>query len=777
MNKMIKIFKLYILQNLFFYFCIINIAFSSEVFEIEADKVEYKENNNLIIANGNAKAKDQSYREISSDKIIYFKDTNKIQTFGNSIFEDGQNTLKAKFFFYDLDAKIIEAKENVILTDGQNNNYFFNYLKYYEDDQKGYGNKFTAKLNDGSYLEAKNAEIDNRKQLTILDKAHYTTCSNTHNEKGEFCPSWTLKSNTVRHDKNKKKIIHKNSFLKIKNIPVLYSPYFSHPDPTVKRQSGLLPPLIKTISNLGRTIKIPYYYVISDDKDLTLSPIYYFDEKSAILSSYRQALKTGSLNIEAGFSGGYKRLDKDNRTKGTRNFIFVDYQNLKENLFYEQNEINFKLQRISQENFVRVNKINNQLFREDIRNLENSFKISSYGQNKKIELRAGIFENLDIQDSAKYTYYFPDGVYSVNNNYKNLKFNFNSYFQGSKFEKNQKQFKLRNLFNIDTPQFINKQFGISTSLKTSLFNKNIFNRNVTNSKENENIDNYFTIALDNSIPLANFKKNHYQMLTPRLFAKYTSGSQLNAEDNGKILNYSDLYSMNRTNNLDLPETGYSLGHGIDYLFSRKRIENIPEIKISSGIGQVISDVNKNKLPSTSSLNNKNSDFAGYIKFNLYGKQNKFDLDEEIQEKITSINEFKQNSLSLNYKYNLANDLQKINRNKIQINGTYNKFSSSLAFDEKNNHIGNERSVSFNIKKLFNNNYFVKYEGKKNLLTNNSEFHNFSLNFENDCITTSLALNREFYYDQDVVSSKSLILSIILKPFSDDFSPDLTSFIN
>ena len=80
-------------------------------------------------------------------------------------------------------------------------------------------------------------------------------------------------------------------------------------------------------------------------------------------------------------------------------------------------------------------------------------------------------------------------------------------------------------------------------------------------------------------------------------------------------------------------------------------------------------------------------------------------------------------------------------------------------------------------KLFNNNYFVKYEGKKNLLTNNSEFHNFSLNFENDCITTSLALNREFYYDQDVVSSKSLILSIILKPFSDDFSPDLTSFIN
>ena len=60
MNKIKKIFKLYILQNLFFYFCIINIAFSSEVFEIEADKVEYKENNNLIIANGNAKAKDQS---------------------------------------------------------------------------------------------------------------------------------------------------------------------------------------------------------------------------------------------------------------------------------------------------------------------------------------------------------------------------------------------------------------------------------------------------------------------------------------------------------------------------------------------------------------------------------------------------------------------------------------------------------------------------------------------------------------------------------------------
>ena len=84
---------------------------------------------------------------------------------------------------------------------------------------------------------------------------------------------------------------------------------------------------------------------------------------------------------------------------------------------------------------------------------------------------------------------------------------------------------------------------------------------------------------------------------------------------------------------------------------------------------------------------------------------------------------------------------------------------------------------FDTKKLFHENYYLRFNGKRNLQNNSSEYHNLSINFENDCLASALTLTREFYADQDIKPSKSLIFSIIIKPFSDDFAPDLTSFIN
>ena len=47
--------------------------FSSLAFEIEANKVSYENNNEIIIADGNAVAKDLGSRVIRSDKIVFYK--------------------------------------------------------------------------------------------------------------------------------------------------------------------------------------------------------------------------------------------------------------------------------------------------------------------------------------------------------------------------------------------------------------------------------------------------------------------------------------------------------------------------------------------------------------------------------------------------------------------------------------------------------------------------------------------------------------------------------
>ena len=753
-----------------------NLLAQNNSFEIKADRLKYTDGNNTVVAEGNAHAFNLNGKNLYADKIIYKKKNNIIKSFGNSKYSDGKNTIQASEFLYDLKLKTIEAKNNVIFIDEESNKFNFKEFKYYEKTQKGNAFNLKSNLNDGSYLKSKNAYINKKTSILELNDAEYTTCSTIVNKKGEFCPTWSLKSKKVIHDKNKKKITHKNAFLKIKNIPILYTPYISHPDPTVKRQSGFLPPMIKTISGLGRTIRTPYFWAINKDKDLTLTPVYYFDERHMIQASYRQAFKNGILKIENAYSEGYKRLNKTGRTGGSRNYFFAEYDGKIKDLVFKESQIKVKLQKISQQNFVRVNKINTPLFKQDIRSLENAIKISSYEDSKRLEVKTAIFENLDITNNSKYTYYLPDGVFSFNTKkIKNFNTNLNTYFQGRKFSNDQKQGKIRNIISLSGNENINDKTGLASILKVNFYNNNIYNNNVTDQKDDENIDNYFTIATNITYPLAKLKKYTYQTITPRLFVKYTSGKMQNASNDNKILNYSDIFSMNRTNNLDTPETGTSIGHGIDYSFNKSNDEFKTIFNTKFGVGQVIRTNRLDNMPTKSSLNNKSSDFAGYINHNIFGSE----IDHKVQDasKINYLKFFDKNHLGINYNFNLQNDFSQINRNDFKLIGTYNKFYSSLNFEEKNNHVGSDRNAILNFKALLSDNYFFNYEGKKNLKTNSSEYHKLGINFENDCLVASLTLSRDFYYQKDVTASKTLIFGILIKPFSDNFAPDLTDFIN
>lgn len=779
-RKYINIFKCFI----FLIIVILskNLALSEvtdDSYEIQSEKVKYLDNN-IVIAEGNAVAKNKN-KIIYSDKIVYEKNKNLITTFGNSIFQDGKNILRANYFTYNLKSKKISAKENVILEDQSKNKFFFKTFEFYEEKEIGNGENIKSYFIDGSYIESEKGKFDKKKGLSTLKNAKYTTCKKIKNQKDQFCPSWSIHSKEVEHNKDKKNIVHKNAFIKIKNIPILYSPYFSHPDPTVDRQSGFLPPAIKTLSNIGKTIRVPYFWAISDDKDLTITPILYLNENSMINTSYRQAFKNGVLNFETSYTQGYKKLDKDERTKGSRNYFFLDYKGKNKNLLFENNDINFKIQRISQQNYTRVHGLNTNLFKQDIRNLENSIKLSSYENNKRLEIKTGIFENLNVTSNEKYTYFFPDAQFYYNTKlFRKFNTNFVSLFNAQKFSNNQKKGKVLNNINIDQNPFIIKKLGLSSNFKVSIYNKNIYNKKIENQKNNSKINNNLSFAIDNNYPLVKFSKKNYQTFTPRFFLKHTIGGMQDASGTSKIFNYHDAFSMNRINNLENIETGTSLGHGFEYIFNQNKINTKfknKDYQAKFGMSQVIRKNTESKMPAQSSFNKKNSDIAGFLNFNFLGDKNKFNLTENEVNKIEFLNHFKNNKLSINYNFNIDNDISKIFRNSLEINTTFNQNNISFKFDEKNGYIGNDRTSTLSYKKYFNDNYFLNFETKKNLKSDASEFHNFSLNFENDCLLTSLTLSRNFYYDKDIKSSSNLIFSIIFKPFSDNIAPDLTNFIN
>ena len=73
------------------------------------------------------------------------------------------------------------------------------------------------------------------------------------------------------HNSKKKTIYYNNAVIKVYDIPIFYAPKLSHPDPTVERRSGFLPPTIYDTKNLGTGISIPYFFNISKDKNFTLT--------------------------------------------------------------------------------------------------------------------------------------------------------------------------------------------------------------------------------------------------------------------------------------------------------------------------------------------------------------------------------------------------------------------------------------------------------------------------------------------------------------------------
>lgn len=777
MIKNLKSLKILIFCITFFVHT--DISKSETIYEIKAEKLKYIDKNFTIIAEGNAKATSGN-KIISADKIIYNKKKNIIETFGYSKFEDDKNSLLAKKFIYYVNSKKIIADDNVKLIDSNKNNFFFKSLVFYTEKQIGNGKEIESSLSDGSHLKSKFGEFNQKDGITSLKDATYTTCSKVYDENKNYCPSWSLKSKLVTHDKNKKKVVHKNSTLRIKNLPILYSPYFSHPDPSVDRLSGFLPPAIKTLSNVGRTLKVPYFWAISKDKDLTFTPVFYFNENQMINLSYRQALKHGDFKLDTSYTKGYKRFNSNlNRTQGSRNYIFGKYSGEHKNIIFENNEVDLKIQRVSQKNYLRVNKLSTSLFKEDIRELENSFKIATYENNKRLDIKFGIFENLDIPTNDKYTYFYPDGKFSYNTKlFNNYNINTNNFFNFQKFSSDKKKNKVLNEIQIQKEPNIIKKIGLKSILKFSGYNRNIYYHNYDHKKENIKINNNLSIAIDNSIPFANFSKNNFQLLTPRVFLKTTTGHMQDSSGSDKIFNFNDSFSMNRTNNLENIETGNSVGYGVDYSYKKNdESNNKTKFNLSSGVSQITRDRIETNMPNNSSLSNKTSDIAGYLKFNFFSDNKNFDLTENETKKISFLDTFKNNKVSINYNYNLNNDFSKIHRNSLLASYSYNNLFNSIRFEEKNEHIGNEKNVSFNLKKLFTNNMYFNFETKKNLNTDASEFHKFGMIYENDCILASLTLSKNFYYDDDLKSSKNLIFGVVIKPFSDSIAPDLTSFID
>ncbi|WP_316013092.1 LPS-assembly protein LptD [Roseobacter sp. HKCCA0434] len=164
-------------------------------------------------------------------------------------------------------------------------------------------------------IEGARALIDNQLQVaasaarqldgrfTVLDRVVASSCVICEDNP---VPIWKIRAERVIRDAEELQFHYENAVFEMFGVPVLYLPYFRHPDPSVARASGFLNPEFSAASTYGFGLKLPYYHVIDDSRDVTLTPFVTSDEGVLVEGEYRQALDRGYLELD-----GVVKLNED----------------------------------------------------------------------------------------------------------------------------------------------------------------------------------------------------------------------------------------------------------------------------------------------------------------------------------------------------------------------------------------------------------------------------------------------------------------------------------
>lgn len=225
----------------------------------------------------------------------------------------GGRTLVADMITYDLDKNEIRASGNVTITDDNGTTLHATGVTLDGTLEAGLIETFGLLIGENSRLAGVSAERN--ENTTTITKAVYSPCQVCKNER-DGLPVWQIKALKVTHDRENSIISYRHAWLEILGVPILYTPYFWHPDPTTKRKSGLLVPRAGNSTDLGNFLEIPYYWAIAPNYDITIAPLFITQEASVLKSEFRMRTKTGEFRFNGSVTNPDRRDSAGNQIAG-----------------------------------------------------------------------------------------------------------------------------------------------------------------------------------------------------------------------------------------------------------------------------------------------------------------------------------------------------------------------------------------------------------------------------------------------------------------------------
>jgi LPS-assembly protein len=234
---------------------------------------------------------------VEADQLVYNKDKNTVSAEGNArIYYEGR-VLEADRIIYDRNSGRVYAEGHAKLTERDGTVLHGERFDLTKDFANGFVESLRADTADKTYFSAPRTEITEG-NTEVYEKGTYTACASCADNPLKP-PLWRVRAKRIIHKTDEKMIYYTDAWLEFVGIPVAYLPFFSSPDPSVKRKSGVLSPQYIDLTYAGPGVAVPIFWAMAPNYDLTFTPAYF--EKQGFFGTleWRHRLANGDYFVRA----------------------------------------------------------------------------------------------------------------------------------------------------------------------------------------------------------------------------------------------------------------------------------------------------------------------------------------------------------------------------------------------------------------------------------------------------------------------------------------------
>ena len=480
---------------------------------------------------------------------------------------------------------------------------------------------------------------------------------------------------------------------------------------------------------------MPYFFALSENSDFTFSPRLFNNLENLYQGEYRKLTKRTENILDFSIKNNSPLLLDGNSTD---THFFLNSK-IKPNLdYYDDSELNFNLELVSDEKFLKNNNIETEITNSQS-NLNSSFAFTANKNDLDFEISAAVYEDLTNNISSdRYEYVFPSYRANkiIDTNYSGLlEISSNGYKKNYQTNINE-NIVINDLIYSSIDKFNN--YGFINSYKFNIKNLNSYanNSRIFKNEKYSTIESLF--QFDSRLPFIKNEEKFNKTLNPIFSLKFNPSKNKNISGEDRLIKYDNIFSFNRVSNNNTLEGGTSITLGHEYKIFDK---NLNDEIFSFNLAKSFRDDENSDLPNKSSLNKKQSNYVGELNY-------KFN-----------------NFFNLNYDFIADEKISDFKYHKIESKFMINNFVSSFQFLEENDDvIGKESFVSNETKFELNNTNNLIFRTRRNKQLNLTEYYDLIYQYKMDCLTAGIKYNKNYYTDGALKPKENIIFSITIMPF-------------